>query len=486
MGFIRYTMPDFQPSAHHHALTEKLDQVIAGTCTRLIVTMPPRHGKSEIGSKKLPAYFLGKKPSLDVICATYNSELASSFGRAVRDQISDESYGNVFPSIAIKPSDRAADRWSTTGGGAYHSAGVGGRLTGLGGSLLLIDDPIKSREDAESKLARDRTWDWYRSVLYTRQAPNAAIVVIQTRWHDDDLTGRLLLDMDKGGEQWDVINFPAIAESEDDLGRSIGDPLWPAWFPLDVLERTRKTIGNRDWSALYQQKPVGDDGEYFERAWVEDNYYDYGRVLDDFNRGRHPMHIYGSSDYAVTIDGGDYTVHLVVGVDSQDHIYILDMWRGQTDTDKWIDAFCNLVLKWKPMRWAEESGQILKSIGPFLSARMKARKAYVFREAFTSTADKAARGRSIQARMSMGMVKFPENAPWMADLLHEMTRFPASRNDDMVDTLSLIGRMIDKLSPAKALAYNGPQEIEPTTMGEIWKNHLRGRKGKRRRGGIVI
>jgi hypothetical protein len=179
MGFIRYTMPDFQPSVHHHALTEKLDEVIAGTCTRLIVTMPPRHGKSEIGSKKLPAYFLGKKPSLDVICATYNSELASSFGRAVRDQISDESYSNVFPSIAIKPSDRAADRWSTTGGGAYHSAGVGGRLTGLGGSLLLIDDPIKSREDAESKLARDRTWDWYRSVLYTRQAPNAAIVVIQ-------------------------------------------------------------------------------------------------------------------------------------------------------------------------------------------------------------------------------------------------------------------------------------------------------------------
>jgi len=486
MGFVKYTKPDFQAAAHHTYLSDKLESVISGKTRRLIITMPPRHGKSEMASRKLPAYFLGRRPRDEIICATYNAELASEFGRAVRDTISGPLFNNVFPEVRIKSSDRAADRWSVTTGGGYRAAGIGGGLTGRGGSLLLIDDPIKSREDADSRLSRERAWDWYRSVLYTRQAPNAAIVVIQTRWHDDDLTGRLLRDMEMGGERWETVDFPAIAEGDDILGRAQGDALWPEWFPLETLERTRRTIGAREWSALYQQKPVGDQGEYFERKWIEDNYFDDSQVLDDYNRGKHPMHIYGASDYAVTADGGDFTVHLIIGVDNNDEIYLLDLWREQTKTDLWIDAFIDLTEKWKPLRWAEESGQIIKSVGPFITQRMRERRAYVFRDAFTSSSDKSSRARSIQARMSMNMVKFPRNAKWMPDLMHELTRFPAGSNDDMVDTLSLIGRMLDKLSPAKALAHIRTQELEPTTMGEIWTNHRRGRKGKRSRGSIVI
>jgi predicted phage terminase large subunit-like protein len=486
MGFIKYTKPDFQAATHHNYLSDQLEAVIRGDIRRLIITMPPRHGKSEMASRKLPAYFLGKRPKDEIICATYNAELASEFGRSVRDLITSEMYTNVFPEVRIKTSDRAADRWSVITGGGYRAAGIGGGLTGRGGSLLLVDDPIKSREDADSKLSRDRAWDWYRSVLYTRQAPNAAIVVIQTRWHDDDLTGRLLREMELGGERWDKVDFPAIAESEDLLKRKPGQALWPAWFPLETLEKTRRTIGPREWSALYQQKPVGDEGEYFERKWVEDNYYDDRRVISDYHSGKHPMHIYGASDYAVTADGGDFTCHLVIGIDHTENIHLLDLWRKRTKTDEWIDAYIDLVIKWRPLRWAEEGGQILKSLGPFISARMKERRAYVFRETFASTSDKSARARSIQARMSMGMVKFPEHARWTPDMLHELTRFPAGANDDMVDVLSLVGRMLDKLSPAKALQFQGPVEYEKTTMGDIWNNHKRRRRGKRSRGGIIV
>ena len=172
MKFIQYTKVDFNPSLHHHYLSEKLEGVINGDIKRLIVTMPPRHGKSEMASRRLPAYYLGKHPNREIICATYNSDFASEFGRNVREIVNAEEYANVFPDIAIKSTDRAADRWSLTTGGGVRAAGVGGGLTGRGGHLIIIDDPIKSREEADSKLQRDRIWDWYRSVVYTRQAPD--------------------------------------------------------------------------------------------------------------------------------------------------------------------------------------------------------------------------------------------------------------------------------------------------------------------------
>ena len=262
MEFIQYTKVDFKPSLHHHYLSEKLEGVINGDIKRLIVTMPPRHGKSEMASRRLPAYYLGKHPTREIICATYNSDFAAEFGRNVREIVNTEEYSNVFPEIAIKSTDRAADRWSLTSGGGFRAAGVGGGLTGRGGHLIIIDDPIKSREEADSKLQRDRIWDWYRSVVYTRQAPNCAFIIIQTRWHDDDLAGRLLAEAATEGEQWELINFPALAYGQDALGRKDGEPLWPNWFPVQMLEQVRRTIGPREWSALYQQTPVEDDGSY--------------------------------------------------------------------------------------------------------------------------------------------------------------------------------------------------------------------------------
>ena len=214
--------------------------------------------------------------------------------------------------------------------------------------------------------------------------------------------------------------------------------------------------------------------------------YDRVSLLEQWDSGTKNLHTYGASDYAVTSQGGDYTVHIVVGVDESHNIYILDLWRAQTTPEEWVDSFCDLVLQWKPLRWGEESGQIIKSVGPFLQRRMTERQAYCAREPYSSTRDKATRARSIQARMAMGKVFWPRHQPWLGDMMHEMLRFPAGVHDDMVDALSLIGRMMDTLAAAPEVAFGPSEELIPTTWGDAWKNHIRQKKGRRSGGGIVM
>jgi predicted phage terminase large subunit-like protein len=242
----------------------------------------------------------------------------------------------------------------------------------------------------------------------------------------------LLEEQARGGDQWTILELPAINER--------GDALWPEEYPLDALERVRSVLQPRDWSALYQQKPAPDEGSYFKREWFK--WYDTAPALSR-------MRIYGASDYAVTDAGGDYTVHIVVGVDTEDNIYVLDLWRGQTASDKWIDALLSLIRQYKPMMWLEESGQIIKSIGPFLEKRMREEKTYCRREQVVSVADKPSRSRSIQARSSMGRVYLPHKSPWSAEFLSELLVFPAGKHDDQVDAFGLIGRMLDQMIPGR-------------------------------------
>ena len=206
---------------------------------------------------------------------------------------------------------------------------------------------------------------------------------------------------------------------------------WRSW------SRSRSVIGERDWSALYQQKPAPDEGLYFKREWFR--WYDERPKF---------LRIYGASDYAVTDSGGDYTVHLVAGVDPDDNIYVLDVWRGQTNSDVWVESWLDLVRTNKPLLWAEEKGQIVKSIGPFLEKRMLETKTYCRREALASAADKPTHSRSIQARASMGKVYLLRNAPWLTDFLSELLTFPAGRTDDQVDAFGKIGRLLDEMVPA--------------------------------------
>ena len=370
--------------------------------------------------------------------------MAVDFGRNVRDIIEDPRYGMLFPGTHIRADNRSAERWQTAQGGVYVSAGVGSGITGRGAHIALIDDPVKSRQESDSETHRNRVWEWYTNVLYTRLMPGGAIILIMTRWHEDDLAGRLLQAQLVGGDPWTVVDLPALAREGDPLRRQAGEALWASWYDEERLQRIRSALtvrdGPRAWEALYQCRPQPDEGDYFHSEWVK--WYDWGDPPK-------PLARYGASDYAVTADGGDFTVHGVVGVSAEGDIYVLDWWRRQTDSGVWVEAAIDLMEKWRHVvLWAEERGQIEKSVGPFLTKRMQERGVFCRREAYTSSADKPTRARAIQGRMSMGKVYFPRDAPWSNRLVSELLRFPAGNHDDQVDVLSLFGRVLDSMHGA--------------------------------------
>lgn len=413
-----------------------------------MITMPPRHGKSMLASEFFPAWYLGRNPDHYVVTATYAQELADDFGRKVKNQIEDIGFRAIFPGVGLADDSKSAKRFhiegqeggyehATSQRGAFYAVGVGGPLTGRGAHLLLIDDPVKNREDAESEIVRRKTKDWYTSTAYTRLMPGGRVVVIQTRWHEDDLSGWLQSEHEHEG--WVVLNLPAISDD--------GKALWPEQYDIEALERIRRALPPRDWSALYQQRPTPEEGDYFKAEW--------------FRSATPPpvaqMRVYGASDYAVTADGGDYTVHVVIGIDADGRMWLLDLWRKQAASDEWVEAWCDLVIKWKPMGWAEETGQIKAGVGPFLEKRARERKAYTYREQFPTRGDKAVRAQSIRGRMAMEGLYISPAAPWRSDFISECLRFPAGVHDDQVDALGLAGQLLDKM-----LSGLKPRPTEPT------------------------
>jgi hypothetical protein len=251
---------NYKPAFHHLFLIEKLEEVIAGKIDRLMVFMPPGSAKSTYVSELLPPFWFNKFPRSSVIGCSHTGELAERFGRKVRNKILQKA--DVL-GYSLDESNRAASRWETNAGGEYFAAGVGGAITGRRADLALIDDPVKSREEAESETVREKTWEWYKSDLVTRLKPNARIILIQTRWHLEDLGGMLLHEMEKGGDQWTVINLPAFAVADDPLGRTVGEALWPQWEDAEALERKRNILGLRDFESLYQQNPQPPGGTFF-------------------------------------------------------------------------------------------------------------------------------------------------------------------------------------------------------------------------------
>lgn len=268
------------------------------------------------------------------------------------------------------------------------------------------------------------------------------LVSHNTRWHEDDLAGRLL-EHDAG--QWEVLDLPAISRD--------GEALWPEWYPIETLQRIKDTIGPREWSALYQQQPQPDEGTYFQREW-----------LKEWSEKPKALNIYGTSDYAVTEEGGDYTVHRVWGVDSEGSIYRLDGWRGQTSSDVWIEKKLDLIAKHKPLAWFGEGGVIQKAIEPMLRRRMMERKVYCRLEWIASIHDKPTRARGFQARAAMGKVRFEPGAD-----VAEFLSFPAGKHDDDVDCASLIGRALDSAHPA-IVAAPRPDSNPP----DLWSRRNKG------------
>lgn len=708
IAYAAYQWPSYQTAAHHRLIARKLEAVERGEVKRLMIFMPPRHGKSMLASEFFPAWYMGRNPDHYVVAATYGQDLADDFGRKVKNQIADPGFQKIFPGVSLKDDSKSARRFHVHGadsavehqvtqGGAYFAVGVGGPLTGRGAHLLLIDDPIKDRQDADSEVTRRRIKDWYTSTAYTRLMPGGRVVVIQcmvgetpvlmadgahkylrdvsvgdmvatyedggvtsakvlnwasqgidsvfeirtksgtivkanarhpflvkrdgvnqwirvkslkvgdailrvtgvngealhvpqrdvtclqsakafasptttstsglveadrlqpekspgllqrsstatasllsntthlvlhkvdaaqfadsrqermcgrigaescastttiqqaksehccamtatspldmaslqkslsaplntcgitldeiesiiaageqevfdiqvagtenfianglvshnTRWHEDDLSGWLLNE--HKAEGWDVLSLPALD------GES---PLWPEQYDKERLLKIKSAVGPRDWSALYQQSPSPDEGTYFLREWFKTWHA----------RPAH-LNIYGTSDYAVTDSGGDYTVHRIWGVAENGDIYRLDGWRGQSTADVWIDKKLDLVKRYQPLAWFGEAGVIQKAIEPMLIRRMRERNIYVRNEWMSSIADKPTRARGFQARAASGGVYFEAGAD-----IDEFLKFPAGAHDDDVDTASLIGRAIDMAHPAIVpVTYNRPE-----------------------------
>lgn len=458
ISYAAYQWPGYRDAAHHRLIARHLEAVERGEIKRLMITMPPRHGKSMLASEFFPAWYLGRNPDHYVVTATYAQELADDFGRKVKNQIEDPAFQAIFPGVGLADDSKSAKRFhiegqaggyehATSQRGAFYAVGVGGPLTGRGAHLLLIDDPVKNREDAESEVIRKKTKDWYTSTAYTRLMPGGRIVIIQTRWHEDDLAGWLLAE--HGHEDWVVLDLPAIGED--------GKALWPEQYDLDALERIKRALPPRDWSALYQQRPSPDTGDYFKREWIH---------TVETLPPRDQMLVYGASDYAVTADGGDYTVHVVVGLDPDGRMYLLDLWRGQASSDVWVEAFCDLVIKHRPVGWAEETGQIKSGVGPFLVKRMMERAAYVARESFATRGDKAIRAQSIRGRMAMNGLYVHRDAPFLSDLISELMSFPVGVHDDQADALGLVGQLIDRMSAgSKPKQKQDPHVVH--TVGDI-------------------
>jgi len=443
--------------------------VAAGRTKRLMIFMPPGSAKSHYGNVNFAPYYLGRNPDHGIITASYGQDLADKWGRRSRNIVAGQDYRAIF-GFGVASNSGAANRWATERGGEYIAVGVGGPITGNRADGAIIDDPVKGREEAESETVREKVKAWYKDDFWTRLKPDAWVVLIMTRWHEDDLAGWLIEEAKKGGEQWEVLSLPALAEENDPLGRKIGEPLWPEWFTPAMFAEAQRD--RRRWTALYQQRPTPEEGDYFKREWL--------RWYDEL-----PTHstlkIYGASDYAVTADGGDFTEHGVVGVDALDNIYVVDWWREQAASDVWVEVFCDLVRKWKPLKWAEEAGQIAKGVGPFLLKRQNERQAYVWREQYTSSADKPTRAQAIRGRMAMGKLYLPAHAPWVDPLVRQLLTFPAGRTDDGVDVLSLIGRMLAEMSKGER-PKPGPQPITAQpTYADVIRQHDMSMAGRRER-----
>ncbi|MCP5022734.1 MAG: hypothetical protein GY930_13290 [bacterium] len=303
----------FEPAAHHQLIIREIETFLKGDDEVLLLFAPPGSAKSTYVSILLPAWYLANNPTHSILAATHNVEFAERWGRRVRNDIADNA---AVLGIKLADDSKAATRWSLETGGEYYGVGAGVGISGFRANLGVADDLFGSREDAYSETVRQKRWDWYVDDVSARLKPGAKRILMNTRWHEEDVAGRVLEQIERGEIKGRVISFPAIAEESDPLGRKPGDYLWdePGGYNYGAFLRARqRETSPMMWAALYQQRPAPEEGDYFKAAWL--------KPCETFP-DRNTIRVYGGSDYAVTADGGDYTVHLVVGLDPDGRMYL--------------------------------------------------------------------------------------------------------------------------------------------------------------------
>jgi predicted phage terminase large subunit-like protein len=436
---------EYEVAKHHRVIAHALQEVEKGNIKRLIINLGPRHGKSQLTSRLFPAWYMGRNPANSIIEATYNEKFSWDFGRDVRAIIQDPIYQQIFPEVSVLSGAASVDRLELEQKGKLFFVGRGGSLTGRGGHGLIIDDPIKDRVEADSPTTREKLWNWYNQVLKTRLLSSVGwIVVICTRWHGDDLVGRITDPMNASysaseAKKWKIIDLPALAKDKDILGRKEGEALWPERFPSSYLYELREA-DPRGFQALYQGSPTPDSGNFFPAEKIRG----YSKPTD--RPPRDQLRFYVASDHAVsTKQERDKTCLLPIGIDADDNIWIMDdvEW-GRWPSDVVVEKMLGLMQRYKPLAWWAERGHISKSIGPFLRKRQHEEGIYAMMEEIVPINDKMTRAQSIAARMAMGKVYIPTYAPWYMEAYNEMLQFPYGGHDDFCDAIALIGMGLAK------------------------------------------
>jgi predicted phage terminase large subunit-like protein len=442
LGFTKYTYPQYRAEKAHNLIAETLDGVVKGEINRLMIFAPPQHGKSELASVRLPAYWLGKRPDDPVILSSYAATLAESKSRQARQITESSEYSRLFTETLTQPDSRAVNHWSIAGRrGGMLAVGVGGPITGHGALLGLIDDPFENWAQAQSATIRDRVWEWYRTTFRTRIWEGGAIVLIMTRWHEDDLAGRLL---QANAGEWTVMRLPAIAETQeerdhnerrlglpagqpDPLGREPGQPLCPRRFSLAALEDLRRDVGSLGWAAEYQGCPTVAEGNRFKRQWF--TIVDAAPAIAD--RVRY-------WDKAGTSGGGAYSAGVLMALTDDGQVYVEDVVRGQ-----WSSGERNAVMKQTAQLdaarhhntvhiWTEqEPGSGGKESA---EATIRLLAGYPV-HAETVTGSKEVRAEPLAAQAEAGNVRIVRG-PWNASYLDEMAGFPTGAYKDQVDASS--------------------------------------------------
>ena len=465
--FVEHFNSRYKSGWVHYEICRALEQfsqdVVDEKNPRLILTVPPRHGKSEIASRRFAAWHLGHNPHHEFIQCSYSGALAFSFSRATRQVMRDPEYEHLFPNARLSPDTQSVENWLTTEGGGFLAAGVGGPITGRGAHCLVIDDPVKNQEEADSETSRETVWEWYQTTAYTRLAPGGGVLVIQTRWHFDDLSGRLIDEQKRGGDVFKVINFPALAV-EDEPFRNAGDALHPERYDVSALKRIQRTLGPRPWSALYQQEPMSEDGAYFSKETIRMYRDDERPSLDELN-------LYAAFDPAIGLkEMNDFTAGFLGGIDENGVLWIIDRVKKRMDAHDIAHQLCDWHEQYQPSAMGVEDGMILQTLGPLIDQVCRERGivgfgADLIEPLKVRKQDKVARARTLQGFIRQGLVRFPQNAPWMTGTLNEMLQFPFGKHDDQVDALAWLALMVEDMVKFKVLA---PKK----TKKKSWKDRL--------------
>jgi predicted phage terminase large subunit-like protein len=421
LDFCRYVWPEMLVGEHHKIIAAALDRVVAGKCKRLMIAMPPRHGKSQMGSYLFPAYLMGKLSQSKLIVGSHTAELAQRFGRMIRNLVEDDKYGELFPDTKLSADSKAAGRWNTSAGGEAFFIGKGGAMTGRGGDIIILDD-ILDEQDAISDTAMENTWEWYTSGPRQRLQPNGAIIIINTRWKMDDLSGRLLRQQGQlKTDQWELLEFPAILPS--------GNPLWPEYWVIEELEKVKMSIGLKKWNAQWQQQPTNDDGAILKRDWWRRWKYDDPPACE---------YVIQTYDTAYSKkETADFSVIATWGVfhpsaDSGPNLILLSVKKGRWDFPELKRIAKDEYKYWEPDNVLIEA----KATGTPLQHELRKMGIPVtmYSPGGRRTGqDKVSRANAVAPLLESGMVWYPEQEEFAQELVEECAAFPNGAHDDQVD-----------------------------------------------------